>query len=522
MRPQVVLVYANPARGAAWVPPYGMERVAQTLADAGCDVRLEAPFLEDDPLGYLVGVLDSPPDLVGFSIRNIDDGLVVRSEEGVGDIDTDFYLDDVRPLVQAAVGAVGVERVLLGGPGFSSGPEVLLRWLGASRGIVGAAEDLCWQLGSALSAGEGPVLPDDPRVVDIAALGALPRPRRYRPAWRPPAAPTPRLTPYLRLAIARGGSVPVQLSAGCNRRCAFCVEARFSGYAVVPRPIDDIVAEIEALQRLGITSMWLTASELNVPNERHATALLRALAARGLQLNAFLQAAPVTDELLDAMEDAGLDPEQAVFEFGHLDDRVLRTGGGPTNRRSIDRLVATWLRRGYRTLGGSVLFGGNPSEDDETLQTALDAVGQIDAALPDGLRLFYSCGARVYPQTALADWVRAHPDQAAPHLYGTADPAFVRPVVFCRPASPRTLFRQVRTALAGAKGPMVTMNELAPDGIHLEAEFQVTRGLWRQYHGRHHDAEASLRHALELVPGHPAATMLLRMTAARAGVAASP
>ena len=518
MRPVVLLVYANPARGAAWVPPYGMERVAQAFEDAGCETRLEAPFMEDDPLEDLLEALGPPPDLVGFSIRNIDDGLVVRSEEGAADIDTAFYLDDVRPLVHAAVRAVGERRVLLGGTGFSSAPEALLHWLGASRGIVGPAEDLCSELGRSLAAGDGPVLPIDPRVVDLSAAGTLPRPRQFASAWHPPTGPTPRMTSYLRLALARGGSVPVQLSGGCNRRCAFCVEARFSGYAVVPRPVDEIVAEIEALQRLGVNSIWLTASELNVPTDRHAVAVLRALAGRGLRLGGFLQAAPVTDVLLDAMEEAGLDPEQVVFEFGHLDDRVLRTGGGPTNRRSIDRLVETWRRRGYGTLGGSVLFGGNPSEGDDTLQAALGAVREIDDAFANGLRLFYACGARVYPQTALADWVRAHPVEAAPHLYGADDPGFVRPVVFCRPARPRALLGHVRAALAGARGPMLTMNELAPDGNHLEAETQVTRGFWRQYHQRHPEAEACFRRALELVPEHSTAELQLRMIEARQAV----
>ena len=65
---------------------------------------------------------------------------------------------------------------------------------------------------------------------------------------------------------------------------------------------------------------------------------------------------------------------------------------------------------------------------------------------------------------------------------------------------------------------MLTMNELAPDGNHLEAETQVTRGFWRQYHQRHPEAEACFRRALELVPEHPTAALQLRMIEARPAV----
>ncbi len=513
--PEILLVYANPAVTASPVVPYGMERIAQAFRMAGCRVELLAPFIEEDPLLALQQALDSRRwALCGFSVRNIDDALVVRSAEEAPDgrpIDTAFYLDAVKPLVAAAIQHLGSDAVLLGGAALNSGPEGVLAYLGASWGLVGPSEDLAWRLGRSLARGEGIVRPQDPR---LAMLGSAsgpphdpsPRPRAFAAAARPAPGITPRLGPYLGLALERGGRVPVLLSSGCDRRCSFCVEARFTGGIVQPRPIDQILAEIDALVAVGVRRFWLAGSELNVPDDRHATALLRALAGRGLDLQGFIQVAPVRPALLDAMEEAGLDPTSLSFEFGHLDDGILRAGGGPANLRAIERLVELWLRRGYRSLGGSVLLGAHPLESEASVQRALDQALAFDAALPDGLGLAYACGGRVYPRCPLADWVGAHWEEAAPDLYtrgGPPDPTFVEPVVFCRPGSPRALMRRVAEGLAGAKGRMGPMNAEAPASpAALAVEQQVNRAIWRAQEDRVEEARALYEQALSADPTH--------------------
>lgn len=518
----MLLVYANPAVTASPVPPYGMERIAQVMGMAGCDVTMLAPFVEADPLAALDAALADEPALVGFSVRNIDDALVVRSEVGPGEVDTTFLLDEVVPLVRRALEVVGPKRVVLGGAALSSGALPVLRYLGAELAVRGPAEDLVFGLGRQLALGREPRLPDeDPRVV--RADDASPRahaspaaPRGFARTWRPPPGPTPRMGPYLGLVVARGGRVPVQIAAGCDRRCHFCVEPRFTGHVVVPREVEAIVNELAALRAHGIRRFWLTASELNVPHDRRAVALFRAIAKRfprgDLDLQVFLQVAPVSDELLDALEDAGVDPSGLSFELGHLDERVLRAGGGPANLAQIEALVETWLRRGYRQLGGSVLFGAHPLEDEDTLATAFARALAFDRALPDGFGLAYACGARVYPETPLADWVASHWEEAAPHVYGAADPSFVRPVVFCRPLRPRSLLARVKAALASARGPMGPMNAEAPaDPRRLAAEAWVNRGIWRLQEDRPREAVACFEAALRHEPEHLEALAQLAM-----------
>lgn len=514
MSPRILVVYANPAVTATPVAPYGAERVAHAFRIAGCDARIVSPWLEARPGAALDAALDTfRPDLVGFSVRNVDDALVVRSEEGEGDLDTTFYLPAIRRLVRR-VQARGVP-VLLGGAALATMPEGVMRYLAVPHAIAGPADDLVWRLGRALAAGTPfpAALPDDPRVVRLAGEAGAPdavpdRTRGDADAFRPVPGPTPRDAAWIALAKARDGRVPVAVSAGCDRRCHFCVEASFLGWRVRARPVDEIVHEIGLLRRAGVRRVWLAASELNTPDGRHAVAVLRALAAAKLDVDVtgFLQPAPVDDELLDAFVGVGVDPSTLSWEFGHLDDALLRAGAGPANRASIDRLVERYVRRGHRVLGGSVLFGAHPLEDDASVDRALAAARAMDAALPGGLGLAYAAGGRVYAAAPLGRWVRDHFAEARPHLYGRVTPGFVAPLVFCRPGAPRALLRRLRAGLAGCRGPMAPLNaEAAATPAELRAEHAINRAILAEAAGDVAGAERALRAALRARAEHPEA-----------------
>jgi len=285
---------------------------------------------------------------------------------------------------------------------------------------------------------------------------------------------------------------------------------------VIARPVAEIVDEISALESVGVRQFWLGCSELNVPNASHAIAVLTALAGRDLDLQVFLQPAPVNDALLDALEGVGIDPTSLSFEFGHLDDGILRAGGGPANLRHIEQLVELWQRRGYRQLGGSILLGSHPLETEATINSALEFALAIDGVFPDGFGLAYACGGRVYPETKLADHIAENWVACRPHLYTLGgeepDPAFVRPVVHCRPMSPRLLMTRVRTTLVHARGNMGPMNTEAPAGLdRLSAERDVNLGIWRIQEDQFHDAETAFVAALGHQPGHLEALAQLSM-----------
>ena len=509
--PRVLVVYANPATFPP-VPPYGAERVAQAFAAAGCDVDLVTPFLGLHPLRELADALEARPDLVALSIRQIDDGLVVRARTGDRAIDTRSYLPAIARLVRV-VRAAGAP-ILAGGSGLSAAPEGVLGALGLRHGVIGPADDLVERLGRALVAGRRfpEALPDDPRVVDLEAGLGTDR-RAVAVAWQAASGPTPRAADYLAIARVRGFAVPVQLSAGCNRRCSYCVEASFLAGAIVTRPVTDVVDEIRLLAADGVRRVHLVASELNVPDARHTIAVLRAIVAEKLEvdLEGFVNPAPVPDELLDALAEAGVAPGQMVWELGHLDPELLRRGAGPANRSQIDRLVECYVRRGYPSLAGSILLGAHPDETWDSVDRALAAARAIDAALAGGLALTFATGGRVYASAPLGRWVRENFERARPDLYGAVAPDLAAPVVFCRPTSPRRLFAHVSDALAGLRGRAAPLNAEAdlPFAI-LQAEKLVNLAITQAERGADRAAIAALEGALRLVPGHGHARAILR------------
>ena len=185
------------------------------------------------------------------------------------------------------------------------------------------------------------------------------------------------------------------------------------------------------------------------------------------------------------------------------------------------------LRRGYPTLGGSILLGAHPAETDASVERALQAARDIDAALPAGLGLAYAAGGRVYEAAPLGAWVRAHLDAARPHLVGRLSPHFIEPLVFCRPGPPRALLARVTAGLEGCRGQMAPLNAEAPaTPQRLRAELHVNLGVVRAAQGQTAAGLRSLRAALRLAPDHPEALRQIALTLAnvrgdRAGAAAA-
>ena len=520
--PRVLVVYANPAVTATPTAPLGAQRIRAVLHGAGCATAIVAPWLELDPLAELEGALDRfAPTLVAFSVRNVDDALVVRSAEGGGPIDTRGYLADVRPLVDA-VQRRGVP-VLVGGAAVSTCPRGVLAALAARWGVVGPAEDVVWWLGRALADGVPfpDALPDDPRVVDRSdpdSRGTEPSVTAIAEAaerWQPPPGMGPWMPEYVALLRQRGGWAPVAFSVGCNRRCHFCVEASFLGKRARAIGVDATLDEIAALhEAAGLDRFWLTGSELNVPEADSIKQLLAGLVERGLQVEVrgFLQPAPVDDELLDAFEAAGVDPAGLSYEFGHLDDGLLRAGAGPANLAHVEQLVALYARRGHATVGGSVLFGAHPDETWATVDGAIATARRLDEQLPGGLGLAYATGGRVYASSPLGRWVREHREEATPSLYGAWTDGFAAPLVFCRPAPPRELLAHVQAGLAGCRGQMAPLNaEMLTDPAALRAERLVNAAIVRRVRQDPAGARKALTDALREQPEHAEAHKQLAM-----------
>ncbi len=464
---RVLLVYANPHQ-ALPVSPYGLEIVRATLYRSGLpldEVRVVNPFLESlDPAGHVASVLDEVrPHLIGLSIRNLDNAVVVLDPRrdpqpaaaAHSPVDVVGYVDDIAVVVDVIRGWNPRVPVIGGGAAFGACPELLMDHLGLDVGFVGPAEDGFVALAAGLLRGD-PVpltaagLPN--AVVRHPDTGRLRRSfGRSAPVDLVAAEPVlAGIAPeYVWFSKLLGIAAAVRTRAGCPLRCAYCVDhvnLRRAGL----RPVTHVRAEIEHyVSRYGLTRFHLADPEVNLPYEEHLLDLCEELAASPvadrIAWHGYFNVKPFSDRLLDGLARSRcVRPSFAVDAF---DDGML--AGHQKNFRLAD--VEDLMRRIARrpewmgVEAGALL--GQPGETWATVDAAIAGMRRLAAA---GVRVAYACGLRVYPGTPLA---RRPLDPR--HLYhpapdGPRRPAAegLRPVVYCEPVPPRDLVAYVADRLA--------------------------------------------------------------------------
>ncbi|MCX8037967.1 MAG: cobalamin-dependent protein, partial [Candidatus Sumerlaeia bacterium] len=131
---RILLISANREILPYPVFPLGVAYVATALTGAGHSVRIfDVNCFEPDAIAPALGeaVEGFRPDLVGLSIRNIDNLTFPTSVS---------YLPEIRALVEGCRATAPDVPILLGGAGYSLFPEEALAALDADIGLVGDAE----------------------------------------------------------------------------------------------------------------------------------------------------------------------------------------------------------------------------------------------------------------------------------------------------------------------------------------------------------------------------------------------
>jgi len=380
---RVLLISAN-AEAIQMPPlPLGAACVAAALDRAGYEARLLNLMFSGDPESALRESLeDYRPDVIGLSVRNIDDQNMQAPR---------FLLPPVKETV-AFCRRYSTAPVIAGGAGFSIFPEAVREYLGVDRGIAGEGEERF----PALLAGRPPA---PARLDDFP----LPEPDRWIPGG-------PGRTEL---------RVPVQTRRGCPLDCSYCSTSAIEGRPVRRRSVEAVIRWLSHLAEAGVRRLYFVDNTFNLPPS-YARALCRKMIDAGLDMDWWAIVYPkwIDPELVELMAAAGCTSVSLGFESGS--EPVLHELNKRFRPGEV-RETARWFREAGVERRAFLLLGG-PGETRDTVEESL---AFADSVYPDALKV--SVGLRIYPETPLARTA------AAQGLIG-ADEDLLHPRFYLAPA----------------------------------------------------------------------------------------
>ena len=401
---RVLLISANTETMSMPVLPLGLACVAAATRNAGNEVALLNLMFEGDPmLGIRNSIQDFRPDVIGISVRNIDDQNLPHPQ---------FLLAPVGEIIASCRSLSGAP-IILGGAGYSIFPESALRYLGADMGIQGEGEVVFPLVvdrigkGAQVSDRPGIHLPGQPAEGRSFEknLDDLPLPEHG--LWIPPGADKHNLW------------VPVQSRRGCPLDCTFCSTSVIEGKTIRKRSPGQMVKWLAHLRETGCRNFNFVDNTFNLP-PTYAKDLCRQVIQAELDLNLWCIIYPkwIDTELVELMRRAGC--RQISFGFESGSDRMLRSLNKQFNRQEVSAVSKMFAEAGIERMG-FLLLGG----PGETIDSVEESLSFADSLNLEGLKI--TVGLRIYPQTPLARTalsegvIRADEDLLLPRFYLTSE-----------------------------------------------------------------------------------------------------
>jgi radical SAM superfamily enzyme YgiQ (UPF0313 family) len=391
--------------------PLGLAQVEAALRQANHRTRLVDWNVEQPPIAELVR--DFPPDLIGISLRNIDDALIQKKQT---------FFDQLASLCQE-LRSVSHAPIVLGGSGFSIFPEPLLARSGADYGVQGEGERPLLQLIDHLQSATDPS--------SVPGLVHRQKDRIVINARTDPMQGTTITIPETdeRMAafyLDRTSMLNLQTQRGCPLHCCYCTYPLLEGRTYRRRPAESVADELEQLQQRGTRYVFIVDSVFNTSAE-HVAGICEAILRRQLSLKwcCFLRPKHLTAELMALMRRAGL----THIEFGSdsFCDTVLHEYG--KHLTFDDILHSSQLAHRENIDYAHFLICGGPGETRDTLMTSFVNSHRLPAAT-----IMARVGMRVYPGTPLHERLLRErgshnvPDLLQPFYYVT--PNLTEPEVF--------------------------------------------------------------------------------------------
>jgi len=369
------------------VIPLGVEYVAHYLEREGHEVQvIDLAFAADPEAALAEGLGSSSPEIIGFSLRNIDSSLYH---------DNVFFLEEAAGLISACR-RICDARVVAGGSALLAGPREVAEYTGCDFAVYGPGEKAFPALLRYLEQGVSP-----PRLLDGWSYsfdrGEVPA----RGRWID-------YKPYLE----QRGVAGFTTQTGCRGGCSFCMEANLPWRPRGPRAV---VEELAGLRERGCRELHLCDCEFNQDLDT-AKELLRnmARAELGISWSLYMKPLPYDERLFGLLAETG-----ASAITLSVDSQSLYAGA-----YSLMDLQSAIVLAQQEGIGVAVdLLVGFPGEGMEELRDVFDF---FRAVRPKTVGV--SAWFRVFKYTGLGVDIRAR--RPAVGTIEGDDPDYVRPVYY--------------------------------------------------------------------------------------------
>jgi radical SAM superfamily enzyme YgiQ (UPF0313 family) len=360
--------------------PLGLASVAQATLVASHKVECLDLLAAGDPRKVLrKSVRMFEPELIGISVRNIDDQNMARPK---------FLLQQAREAVTWCR-EVSETSIVVGGAGYSLFPETALEYLRADMGIQGEGEQAFPLLLEHLA--ENRSLKGLPGLY-LRGHGLQGERVFERDLDRLPL-PEPNLFPT---APYEGDDfwAPVQTRRGCPMQCSYCSTSIIEGSLIRRRSPQNVVQWLARWSEAGFRRFQFVDNTFNLPPS-YAETLCTALgeAPHRIAWRCILYPRNLEERLLRAMGRAGCREVSLGFESGC--DEVLRAMNKRFRKEEVRRAVGMLSDQGISTMGFLML--GAPGETRQSVEESLDFVNGLDLRA-----VKITLGIRIYPHTRLA------------------------------------------------------------------------------------------------------------------------
>ena len=378
---KVLLISANTEQINMPVLPLGMAQVAAAAQTAGHHVKTVNLMMAGD-IGERVrgSVLSFQPEVIGISVRNIDDQVME---------DTEFLLDPVKAVVSECRD-LSDAPIVLGGAGYSIFPLSALDYLKADMGIQGEGEKSFVMLLERMA--------HQAEISEIPGL-CLPETglvKKPDPGENLDDYPHPLIN--LHMPIPSGYDMkeiwfPIQTRRGCAMDCIYCSTASIEGRILRKHSVEYVLDFIRRVKAFGINNFFFVDNTFNFPSA-YAKALCEHIIRADVHINwrCILYPWKVDGALIEKMARAGCKEVSLGFESGS--ESMLKRMNKQYTLDDIRHITKMLKKQRIRCMGFLLL--GGPGETRDSVEKSLSFA---DSLKTEAMKI--TTGIRIYPHTAL-------------------------------------------------------------------------------------------------------------------------